>query len=49
MTQESGGLGRGDAQLRAEHHGIYDAITSGDAQAAARLIEGHTRNSHARL
>lgn len=37
------------SQLRAEHHAVYDAIVSGDPEAAARLIEVHIRNAHSRL
>lgn len=37
------------AQLRAEHHAVYDAIIAGDPDAAAQLIEVHILNAHARL
>lgn len=36
-------------RLRTEHHAVFDAIASGDAAAAERLIEQHIRGAHVAL
>lgn len=33
-------------RLRAEHHGVYDAIAAGDGERAGELVESHIRGFH---